>query len=138
MTPFRLVDLREALLELADRSTAAQAPEPVRAPATKTPKPVPFDLDAVAAKFKAAGADHPSCSGPVTLVKDKCERYATVTGLSTGDVLVDWPMGVHHLFPCDGGTCVQSEHGTMRGWRIHPDELPRFQAKVVGNRVVRL
>lgn len=71
----------------------------------------------------------PACSGPVTLVKDGGhERYATVAGIDGHHVLVDWE-GLLHLFSRERGRCIESANGIMKGWRIHPDELPRFQAK---------
>ncbi len=58
---------------------------------------------------------------------DGRERYATVSGISGLHVLVTWEDDVLHYFSNTDGRCLESSNGIMRGWRIHPDELPRFQ-----------
>lgn len=81
------------------------------------------------ASAKSEPEAHTACSGPVTLVHGERERYGTVYALATAHVVVNWREGGYNHFSREDGSCIESTNGIMRGWRIHPDELPRFQVK---------
>jgi hypothetical protein len=87
--------------------------------------------------------------GPVTIVQSEVqvhpntERYATVFVCFSGRVAVSWCSGDEHSFDARTGLCIESSDGRMKGWRIAPWEMHRFnmvdaQAYIDANRTNRM
>lgn len=72
--------------------------------------------------------------GPVTIIQAErmanpsTERYATSNIVFAGRVAVSWCSGDEHTFDARTGACIESSDGRMKGWRIAPWEMYRFNA----------
>ena len=73
--------------------------------------------------------------GPVDLVRADAQgtqcttRYGTVFVVFDGRVAVSWCTSDEHSFDAQTGMCIESSDGRMKGWRIVPWEMHRFNAK---------
>lgn len=63
-----------------------------------------------------------------TMVHPSTERYAIVCVCFHGRVAVSWCSGDEHTFDARTGLCIESSDGRMKGWRIAPYEMHRFNA----------
>ena len=78
-----------------------------------------------------------------TLVNPSTERYATVFVCFHGRVATSWCSGDEHTFDARTGLCIESSDGRMKGWRIAPWEMFRFnmvdaQAYIEANKTNRM
>lgn len=63
-----------------------------------------------------------------TMVNPSTERYADVRVCFHGRVAVSWCSNDEHTFDARTGLCIESSDGRMKGWRIAPWEMYRFDA----------
>lgn len=63
-----------------------------------------------------------------TMVNPSTERYACVSVCFHGRVAVCWCGDDEHTFDARTGLCIESSDGRMKGWRIAPREMHRFNA----------
>lgn len=72
----------------------------------------------------------PQCLDPVTIVDGNGrERYAELRAYGARPIVRLLWGGEVHAFDRATGECIESVDGIMRGWKIHPGELSRFQVK---------